>query len=185
MPKWKTTPYHARSRGTNGEQGLKSFFRERHQFGPPVHLHSARLSNFPIKAMTRALTLSRFGGLQGRFVDLGGGKGEFHLKSAQAVRFKSCQTERNCLQVTTEANMHIPYIHISESVFFCFFFPRGLRLLWSLHSWHFLRVFVAFVCSLGSSVVWLLVFIGYLAAWLLVFFHMPMSSFMKTCRLSG
>jgi hypothetical protein len=38
----------------------------------------ARLSNFPIKAMTRALTLSRFGGLQGRFVDLGGGKGEFH-----------------------------------------------------------------------------------------------------------
>ena len=40
MPKWKTTPYHTRSRGTNGEQGLKSFFRERHQFGP-VHLHSA------------------------------------------------------------------------------------------------------------------------------------------------
>ena len=122
MPKWKTTPYHARSRGTNGEQGLKSFFRERHQFGPPVHLHSARLSNFPIKAMTRALTLSRFGGLQGRFVDLGGGKGEFHLKSAQAVRFKSCQTERNCLQVTTEANMHIPYTHISESVFFLLLF---------------------------------------------------------------
>ena len=122
MPKWKTTPYHARSRGTNGEQGLKSFFRERHQFGPPVHLHSAHLSNFPIKAMTRALTLSRFGGLQGRFVDLGGGKGEFHLKSAQAVRFKSCQTERNCLQVTTEANMHIPYTHISESVFFLLLF---------------------------------------------------------------
>ena len=68
------------------------------------------------------LTLSRFGGLQGRFVDLAGGKGEFHLKSAQAVRFKSCQTERNCLQVTTEANMHIPYIHISESVFFLLLF---------------------------------------------------------------
>ena len=68
--------------------------------------------------------------------------------------------------------MHIPYIHISESVFFfCFFFPpwsAGCCALCILGI--FLRVFVAFVCFLGSSVVWLLMFIGYLAAWLLVFF---------------
>ena len=119
-------------------------------------------------------TLSRFGGLQGRFVDLAGGKGEFHLKSAQAVRLKSCQTERNCLQVTTEANMHIPYIHISESVFFLLLFSPvvcgccGLCILGICFC-----VFVAFVCFLGSSVVWLLVFVGYLAAWLLVFFTCP------------
>ena len=37
--------YRTRSRGTNGEQGLKSFFRERHQFGP-VHLHSAPPQNY-------------------------------------------------------------------------------------------------------------------------------------------
>ena len=39
-----------------GNKGLIVCFRGRHQFGPPVHLDSA-LSNFPIQAIKRALTL--------------------------------------------------------------------------------------------------------------------------------
>ena len=159
------------SRGTNGEQGLKSFFRERHQFGPPVHLHSARRSSFEFSNQsddkgTHAVTLW----WTSRQI-CGPWRRKGRIPSAQAVRFKSCQTERNCLQVTTEANMHIPYIHISESVFFSASFSPvvcGCCALCILGI--FLRVFVAFVCFLGSSVVWLLMFIGYLAAWLLVFF---------------
>ena len=86
------------------------------------------------------------------------------------VRLKSCQTERNRLQVTTEANMHIPNTYFRKCFFYFLFSALvcgccGLCILGICFC-----VFVAFVCFLGSSVVWLLVFVGYLAAWLLVFF---------------
>ena len=67
------------------------------------------------------------------------------------------------------------YVHIytyfwkAIFLFSCFYSPGLRQILWSLLSWHCCCRFCGF-CLLGFLVVLLLGFVGYLAAWFLVFF---------------
>ena len=177
VPVTTLSPHNWSIWGTS-EQGLNHImsFREkwRHQFGPPTcvgpsGLRSSFQASFrskrskgysaaDVKADLWTLAMpERANSISNPYKLLGSS----HVKKKEPL----AGNNRGC-----RGYVHIYTYFWKAIVLFSWFYSPGLRqILWSLLSWHCCCRFCGF-CLLGFLVVLLLGFVGYLAAWFLVFF---------------